>query len=267
MAVTEFVTIDPVNFDHEKTRRNLSDAVPDLWRDGVTSVISHEALSSRPHHGRYYAPEVARRLKAVFPNGRVLLIFREQVSIISALYVEHVRNGGTHTLEEFVGTGAEPPGWSPLCKLSFFRYDKLINAYKDIFGRSNVLALPFEMLKSQPEKFTRAIFDFSNVPFVDLPTSARSNVTWAPTATELMRRLNRIVGRNPLGPKQPMSYQVARRIVERVNKYDPQRHKDKRSIAVQDYLRWRVGNEYADSNAELEKLVGLGLQDYGYRVA
>ena len=154
MAVTEFVTVDPLDFDPLKTaaRFHAAEAQGPFKSASLLRVLSHEALSSRPHHGQYYAPLVAERLKRVFPRAKLLMLFREQVGIIHSLYGEHIRNGGRNRLEEFIGTGNEPPGWSPICRLSFFRYDRLVTMYKGVFGAENVLALPMEMLRSDPRE-------------------------------------------------------------------------------------------------------------------
>ena len=110
MAVTEFVDVDPMCFDASATRRKYDDALTGVQQDSNIAIVSHETLSSRPHHGKYYAPFVTQRLKDVFPKARLLLIFREQSRIIYSLYGEYVRNGGRNTFAKFLGTGAEPPG-------------------------------------------------------------------------------------------------------------------------------------------------------------
>ena len=56
-APSEFVNIDPLAFDAAATRARFDAA---RKQKGI-AIVSHEALSSRPHHGRYYAPEVAER--------------------------------------------------------------------------------------------------------------------------------------------------------------------------------------------------------------
>ena len=172
--------------------------------------------------GRTTADTMLRSLQADytrFSQRRVsCLIFREQISMISALHVEHVRNGGTHTLSEFLGTGEEPPGWEPLCKLSFFQYDRLIESYQREFGVENVLALPLELLRSNPDDFHNRIFDFAGIERKIVPNSKKINVTWAASSTELCRILNRFIRRNPLGPKQPVSYRVAQKIIRRVER-------------------------------------------------
>src|SRR6056297_310421 len=60
IAVTEFVAIDPLAFDSSLVRARLAEAanLPESIQNH-TLVLSHEALSSRPHHGSYYAPEGA----------------------------------------------------------------------------------------------------------------------------------------------------------------------------------------------------------------
>ncbi|WP_371158462.1 hypothetical protein [Jannaschia sp. 2305UL9-9] len=122
-AISEFVAIDPLAFDPVATRNRL-ESVANL-SEGTTNhtiIVSHEALSSRPFSGEYYAPQVAGRVLDVFPDASILVIFREQVSLIHSLYSQHLRTGGRLTLEEFIGTGDEPAGFSGMCQLSFFLF-------------------------------------------------------------------------------------------------------------------------------------------------
>lgn len=266
MAVTEFVTVDPLMFDAAQARSRLQEAVSTLHRDGLVTVISHEALSSRPHHGRYYAPIVARRLHEVFPDARLLMVFREQVSMISALHVEHVRNGGMHSLAEFIGTGQEPPGWEALCKLSFFHFDRLLAAYEAEFGKDRVLALPLEMLRYEPEAFLARLFGFVGLPVVPVPSGQRANPTWAPTATEACRLANRLVRRNPLGPRQPASYRLAQRFVRAVDALTPAALASRMEAGRRHRIAARLGAEYAESNRRLAAALDLPLADYGYRL-
>ena len=202
IAVTEFVSIDPLIFDANGTRARLAATAqvpPDS--DGQTLVMSHEALSSRPHHGAYYAPLVASRLREVFPKAKVLLIFREQSSLIHSLYGEHLRNGGRLSLLEFIGTGQEPPGFTCLCQPSFFLFDRLLEMYRDVFGEENVLALPLEMLSRNPDAFVRKICSFGRGTFKELPTEEKVNTAWGPVTYEVLRWSNSIVRGSQLRPK------------------------------------------------------------------
>ena len=50
-------------------------------------VISHERLSGYPHSGGHDSKEIAHRLAAVFPNAKVVIVIREQKSMILSNYL------------------------------------------------------------------------------------------------------------------------------------------------------------------------------------
>lgn len=265
VAVTEFVAIDPLLFNAHDTRTRLdaSSAVqPD--NEHQTLVMSHEALSSRPHHGAFYAPLVASRLRDVFPHAKVLLIFREQSSLIHSLYGEHLRNGGRLSLLEFIGTGSEPPGFTSLCQPSFFLFDRLLNMYHNVFGAENVLALPLEMLPRNPDEFVRRICDFGGVKFKPLPTEKKVNTAWGPITYEILRWSNSIVRGNQLRPKTGSIFTARRMLLEGFDRATPQRLQLKAKRRQRELINNRIDGFYYESNARLVDMVNIDLLEYGY---
>ena len=264
LAVTEFVDVDPLCFDAAALRQKFDDACADLTDTPKVLTVSHEALSSRPHHGRYHAPHVADRLKAVFPSGKVLLIFREQSSIITSLYGEYIRNGGRNSFAEFVGTGDEPGGWAPLCKMSFFEYDRLIKMYQQVFGAENVLALPLELLRNAPKTFTQRLFDFMGVADPDLQTDQKTNAGWSPLTFEIYRRTNGFVRKNPLGPNHGRLYNVRQFIAWRLDRILPSSWSTRIKKKHSAILTARVEGRFERSNAEVSEMIGIDLKELGY---
>ena len=263
LCVSEIISIDPLTFcpsaTLEKFNKNAKIGKRDSYR-----VISHEALSSRPHHGSYYSKEVAQRLYEIFPNAKVLFIFREQGSLIHSLYGEHLRNGGRETLREFIGTGFEPDGFTSLIRLSFFEFERLLQLYQDIFGEANTLALPLEMLSKQPNMFVKKICDFCNVPQGHLPTSRRENIAWGPVTYELLRCSNYVFRGSRLKPKTGPILAVRRKVLEIVDRLIPKKLQVgflKRQQAV---IKQRTGNRYCQSNLKLSRSLELDLRSYGY---
>lgn len=265
IGVAEFVTIDPLNFDASATSDRLN-AAAKLPADSQnnTLVLSHEALSSRPHHGLYYAPSVAARLQEVFPGARVLLIFREQAALIHSLYGEHLRNGGRLTLQEFIGTGKEPPGFAGLCQLSFFLFDRLLAMYRDVFGANNVLALPLEMLSKDPHRFVNSICAFAGGAYKELPTKEKVNTAWGPITYKVLRLSNAVVRANRLRPQMGPVFATRRRLLNGLDKMVPRglqsAVKARQLKAIED----RSAGLYGDSNRRLAEMVGIELEGYGY---
>jgi hypothetical protein len=263
-AVSEFVGVDPLCFAPESARERLTSMIgPDLPQGSVL-VLSHEALSSRPHHGRYYASSVSARLKAVFPEARLFLMVREQKSLIRSLYVEHVRNGGRDTFAEFIGSGHEPPGFSPKCKLSFFQFDRLVAHYREVFGEENVLVLPLEMLGADPNRFVEKLTGFVGVSFAEIPTGTKANEGWSPTATEYFRITNAFFRTNPIGPSPKFGYRFRQRVVSKVDKMLPGGLTERAASRQKDLLASRVGDFFRASNTALSEMIDVDLKELGY---
>ncbi len=266
-AVTEFVTVDPLRFSAEEARARLYGVARPAPPGAEICVMSHEALSSRPWQGSYYAPYVADRLKATFDNSRVLLVFREQKALIYSLYGEYVRTGGRLTLREFLGTRNDPPGFCGVCRLDFFHFDRLIQMYRDVFGAENVLALPLEMLARDSERFITEISGFMDVPTPQLPTEKRSNVATGALTNELFRLSNYLIRPDALKPQTGLTIRLrakALRVFDRVMPEALQRRRDKRLRAT---VAGRAGDTFRDSNARLADMLSLDLATLGYDTA
>ncbi|MEM6650009.1 MAG: hypothetical protein AAF603_07145, partial [Pseudomonadota bacterium] len=262
-AVTDFATVDPVEFDPSLTRKEFDECAKN-HRSNV-KVVSHEALSSRPHHGFYYAPEAAKRLKQTFPEASLLIIFREQRKIIYSLYGEHIRNGGRHHLREFIGSGNEPAGWNPLCRLSFFKYDQLLKMYNDVFGKDKVLALPLELLSTDKSAFAKRFFEFLGLPLQDLPAQARSNPGWTARTYDFYRMTNGLFRKNPLGPASSTSYRLREKLTWRLNDIIPKSLSTSKEKDLREFIDTRTDNYFCKSNAQLSEMLGIDLGAMGYK--
>ena len=264
-AVEHFVTVDPLHFDAEQSRRYFQPQLDEAAQRRTVPVLTHEALSSRPHQGQYYAPQVARRLREVFPQGRVLIVVREQKALLSSLYRQYVRNGGTYTIEQFLGGGDEAIGWAPLCRLPFFEFDRLVAFYQELFGREGVLALPMELLKKDQEDFLARIATFAGVIGRLTVDAAPANVGWSGATLAVYRRLNRFLARNPLEPRQPRSQRYATRLFNKLDAWLPSSAHERAEQRLEAFVAERVGNRFADSNAKLASLLEMDLASLGYR--
>ncbi|MEM6680999.1 MAG: sulfotransferase [Pseudomonadota bacterium] len=260
-AVTEFVTIEPLSFDAQALRDEFD--FETIKHPGM--LFSHEALSSRPHHGRFYAPYVAERFKQVFPDAKIILTVREQQGLIYSLYVEHVRNGGMHTLREFIGTGNEPAGWAALCDLNFFQFDRLATMYRETFGEDNVLTLPYELISHDPRHFFDTLFAFLNVPIVELELSKRVNSGWQPLTVELYRRTNPVFRKDPLSPNVSFAGRARRKVLSKADQFIPKSLSENMMAKQKAIIKERVAQTFNASNKSLSEIVGFDLAKLGYQ--
>ena len=90
---------------------------------------------------------LAERLRATFPEARILLVFREQRALIRSMYSQHITDGGVESLGRFLDTPEPRLGRKPSFNLAVYEFDRLIALYRQLFGPDQVLALPVELLE------------------------------------------------------------------------------------------------------------------------
>ena len=145
----KLILVNGLNFDVEE----FQDYYQNLLDDNFCSVISNERLSGNPHSGGYDSKEIADRLKACFPKGKVLIIIREQKDMILSTYIQYVRAGGACALHDYLEPSKRNQAIMPLFNYEYFNYFNLVSYYQKLFSKENVLVLPFELFKSEPKLF------------------------------------------------------------------------------------------------------------------
>jgi len=120
-----------------------------------TAVLSYEnfALYESKDKGL-----VADRLQRLFPEARILLTIRRQQDLLAAWYLQkmqkYLRKGHFLTFEDWYAMKADLPNRSILDDL---RYDRIVAAYAERFGRERVSVLLFESLRQDPAAFAAAL--------------------------------------------------------------------------------------------------------------
>lgn len=254
-------------FDAEATRAALGvERVP----DGHCLVVSNERLSGHPMSNGIDRSWICNRLHETLPQARVLMVVREQRAMILSNYMQYLKYGGPRSIEGFLAP--ENDARAPALDPGYWDYDRLALTYIRRFGRENVLVLPFEMLRQDPQGFVARICSFAGVAPLQqaLPATHRENASQnylTCTALRLFSPLIRssrgngfapaLFGRRVgqavhLGLQKYLGLLVPRALNERVK-----RRLLARAAAA-------VGTAYQASNRRLEELTGLDLRPYGY---
>lgn len=133
--------------------------VPTISNEHLTGILgfSHKSLSKWSSAHSRLIPE---RLYKAFPQAKILIIIREQKSFIMSAYRQNIRTGGTQYINQYISDKNDPAGIFPLDAL---RYDVLIEQYQSLFGRDNILVLPFELIRKKQDRFFKSIFDFLGI--------------------------------------------------------------------------------------------------------
>lgn len=270
-AIEHFVATHPARYSPKAVAAEFAAAVDSLHADpSAVPVISHEDLCGYPVNHRYYGYEVADRLHAAFPDARVLIGIREQRSMLRSLWGQYIIQDGEWPLEEFLGTGDEPPGFVPICRLDHFEYHLLIGHYVDLFGRDRVHVMPYEWLRTDSLAYEQALHDWCGTGLTAEEVHPASNVGMGALTLAIRRRMNRYSKMPPLwaGDYDSLraSYRAKQRICRILEASIPARLHQKEDRRIRDFIDERVGSTFRESNRVLCDLTGIDLAALGYDV-
>jgi hypothetical protein len=260
--VRRLVDDDPLLWDADDARAAIEPGLEAIRARGLQPVISVERLSGHPFSGGYDVKEIADRIAAVFPDGRVLAVVREQRSMIVSTYKQYVRAGGGCTVEEFLHPPTSKSLRVPWFDFRYFEYDRLLAYYRGLLGPERVRWLAYEGFATDPRGFVAAVCAFAarEAP-EDLPYDARENKAPSAAGLEAQRRRNRLGFRSELNPTPALPAGLVRRLPKRFFR-PPDR------AAAEAHLRETVeravGDRYRESNRRLAELTGLDLAALGW---
>ena len=193
----KLILVNGLDFNTEE----FKDYYQDIANKNFCSVISNERLSGNPHSGGFDSKEIADRLKACFPQGKVLIIIREQKDMILSTYIQYIRAGGACALHDYLEPSKRNQAIMPLFNYEYFNYLRLITYYQKLFTKENVLVLPFELFKNEPEIFASKISSFASVKGLEeLPFSKKSNKRISTLSSIFLRQSNKLFAKSTLNP-------------------------------------------------------------------
>lgn len=121
-------------------------------------LISAEALSGSPWDLFCNQAENAYQLKKIFDSPRIFLVFRKQDDWIESYYNQtFVKKSFPISINKFIN----------IKKLDLepnYNWFTIYQNYKQIFGEKNILALPYELFRKEPENFLNAFYEFFDIP-------------------------------------------------------------------------------------------------------
>jgi hypothetical protein len=149
---------DNHDYDHTATKQHLHAALDNLAR---ANVLSDETLCSGP------MPSItAIRLRDIFPNVRIMLTIRNQLTAIPSVYANHARqlknvpgrwNGRYVSFEEWFEFVSSRPGESYLAVIDYWR---LYQIYAKVFGPEQVGVFAVEEMFKSLDRFADRLGKF-----------------------------------------------------------------------------------------------------------
>lgn len=269
---TAFILRDPGSPPEPEALSQLKQHHQAAHNDSLVLALSHERLSGYPASGGYDQIEIAQRLHEAFPEGKVLIIIREQCAVLLSMYLQSVSDGSSLSLGQFLAPPEPHIRRQPLFRRSFYCYDVLIRRYQELFGTENVKVLPYELLRFDLGRFASELQDFTGANCsedIDLVDILRTPMNPAlPLAFQLMRRQANKLFRTQLsnsGPIKISSTSVHSAVKKMRNAISPLSVFD-RSLKqrYRSQILEATKGEYIESNNLTSELIGIDLSNLGY---
>lgn len=263
---SDFVAVNPFGFAPEPVAERFEPRLREARNQGLVPVLSHERLSGNPHSGGHDSKSIADRLAAAFPDARVLIVIREQRSMLVSLYKQYVKRGGAASLSRYVGM---PPARGPIpaFRFDFLEYHRLVSHYRDLFGAANVLVLTYELLRSDPHDFLGRLGAFASAPATEAEVRLE-NASPSALSLGLKRHANRYFVRDALNPSPPLAFDGANehllRLCRAADAQAPEALRERREQEWRQRAESEIGGRYSESNALTAHLTNTDLAALGY---
>ena len=269
--VRRLVGARPFEFDAASSRAEFDPLLRRIEDDGLFPVVSFERFSGNPFSGGYDSKEIANRLAEVFPEARVLVVVREQRSMIVSTYKQYVREGGALAPRKFMLPPASKSMRVPWFDFRHFEYHHLLSYYRHLFGPDAVLALTYEQLVADPSAFVGQIGRFAGRPLgsdvlASLPFDAKANPGPPATAIAARRLLNGLGVCTDLNPAPLFPSPAVRRLGKRIDQVAlaPRRIVVREEAKLRRIVAETVGDRYVESNRATAELTSIDLAAYGW---
>ena len=165
---------DSLDYDHAATEALLQ-ASPEVSAAPERPIlVSAESLSVE---GRADRRLVAERLHRLVASAKVLIVLRAQPTMVQSMYLHQIRASGERitSFERWLDETYGSTRYMNLRRVGL-DYEPLVRAYDDIFGRDNVIVLPFELIGDENSVFHSRLAEMLDQPLADVQSCFRQNV-------------------------------------------------------------------------------------------
>lgn len=214
---------------------------------------------------------VVQRINATVEDVKIILIIRNQVSLILSRYSEYLLAGGKFSFKKFL----EENLCCSLDQKNYYQnfYSEIINILTENFAPSNVLVLLQEEFWTERKKVIGRLCEFLNIN-VEYPVNTKirdRRIGLSYRGMILMRALNRLIVispenfLNPAQTKLPYGiYKFFQRLIRLIDYYFPKSLKGNRDQIFPEELKLIVQNTFREDNIKLSILLNKDLKSLGY---
>ena len=266
--IARLMTPNPLDFDDEACRAWAREGLQRAEGAGRTPVLSCESLCGSVYIGGWDAAEIAARLNRTFGGAHILIVVREQMAALLSLYNIYVQGGGALPIDELLAPPKKGRHLMPRFLLSYFCYTRVVALYDRLFGKDNVVVLPFEQFVGDGPAFAQRVASAANasVP-ADLPFTRVVNKALSPGRLAFRRRVNLLRVRSSLNSYSTLH---APRLARALDWCESWPVWERRSACTQANWREQIARasagQFADDNRRLAARMSMDLAAYGYAV-
>jgi hypothetical protein len=253
----------PLEWDPEPARDAIARGIAAARARGLVPVLSQEELSGNPHGGGFASTELARRIAAIAPGARLVVVVRRQPDAIVSTYKQYVRRGGSLDPASYL----EPdPTWFriPRFRLAHWEYDRIVARYRETFGPERTLVLPYEQLAEDRDAFLAALARFAGAAARPAPAVPPLFVSLSALAVATQRRLNRFLFRDDVNPTAPFRWMRLPEFIDRLDARFLRRLSAGHERRLRERVDRRCAGRFEESNARLAAMTGLDLARWDY---
>ncbi|XKH01365.1 sulfotransferase [Marinobacter nauticus] len=140
---------------------NLVSKIKKLKLKSEKLLLTEETFSTGSSlTGRVDRMEIAHRLNYLFPDAKIIVVLREQTSIIRSFYLQKRKIDPSFSVpfDDWLEQAKQNAHKENV--FQYFDYEKLLTLYKKLFGKKNILVLTYEDLLSDDVQFLCRILEF-----------------------------------------------------------------------------------------------------------
>jgi hypothetical protein len=253
----------PLEFNPQLTQQLFQPLITQSLQTQQIPVLSAERLSGNPHAGGFDNKDMADRLKAVFPQAKILIVIRRQPDAILSNYKQYIRVGGICNLSDYLNPPVD--GRIPLFRLENFAYHHLAQYYAQLFGKDKVKIMLYEQFVQQPQQFIQKLSKFIGVTDNQtFPTTQKVNTSMSDVGLILKRQINKWHGNDSLYPVTPCCAWLTTRLGKFVETLDQKQYLHFYQTDLKQQIENSVAGKFKTSNAQLATQFQLDLATYGY---
>jgi len=256
-----------------KEDKNEIDAfVKESTQQGLVPILSHERFSGYMLGDKDDRLFIWERLKSLDYKIKIILLIREQKSLIFSSWKQVIRDGASISLSNYLGNPMPKPNQHPLPNFEYFDHQTTFNFLVEVFGKENVCILPFEMLTKDKSKFLKLLARFFGLDASRFSVSNRArNEALSNISVILFRFSNRFIFNCSLskGGFWPRTINGTKTFQNRIvtaliRNYPHQMDLKWIGRQQQKKISEFIGDRYASQNQALSQEIGIDLNRYGY---